>query len=487
MELFKTAINGAAWTTVSTVVRSIVSLLQVSILTGFLDKSDFGIVAIALLFIGFSNIFLDLGISIGILHKQVITKNEYSSLFWLNIFMGLSLTIFLMLLAPIISEYYNDSELIGVLQLLCLSLFFSSIGNEHRTVQQKKLRFKTISFIEITSSLLTIMFAVFLAYNGFKVYSLVYSTLFSVLFPNLLFLLIGIIQDRIICFHFSFNETTPFLRIGGYNVAAQVLDYFSREIDVIIISATLGKEILGVYSLCKKLVVSLFSAIAPVYNKVLVPLLAKLQENKEHARSVLYDVVESVSITNSPIFVSVSIFPVFIITFLYGNNYVDGAIVLSLIAINYGYISPASSASSIQIAFGRTDLGLYWTCFRIVLYAIAAYIGSSVSIEGMVLAILICNILLSPVEWLITIRPIIGGKFLNYYMISYRPFFLSILMAIPFYFFVYNIQNLLWVIIYLSLYMMLYFLTVCYIFKNAYLLTEIRHIIYRVIKCNNNN
>lgn len=60
MGLFHTAVIGAMWTTTSSVIRSLISLLQVSILTKFLEKADFGIVAIAVLFIGFTSIFLDL-------------------------------------------------------------------------------------------------------------------------------------------------------------------------------------------------------------------------------------------------------------------------------------------------------------------------------------------------------------------------------------------------------------------------------------------
>ena len=85
MGLFNVVIKGVAWSSLSTIIRSVVSLLQVSILTDYLEKSDFGIVAIATLFIGFIQIFMDLGLSIGIIHKQDITSEQYSSLFWLNI------------------------------------------------------------------------------------------------------------------------------------------------------------------------------------------------------------------------------------------------------------------------------------------------------------------------------------------------------------------------------------------------------------------
>ena len=471
--MFKTAVKGAAWTTVSTIVRSVVSLLQVSILTRFLDKADFGIVAIATLFIGFTGIFLDLGISIGILHKQEISKNEYSSLFWLNIFTGMALTIILVLIAPIVGYAYNDLEITPIIQLLCLNMLFTSIGNQHRTVQQKKLRFKLISFVEIISSLLTIVVAVYTAYTGYGVYSLVYSALFATLFPNLLFLLIGLYKDNNIFLHFAWKETLPYLKIGGFNVAAQVMDYFSREIDIVIISATLGKETLGVYSLCKKLVVALYSSITPIYNKVLVPLLSRIQNDIDQARGVVYDIIETVSLTNIPVFLLIAIFPGIIIHYLYGDNFLDGIYVLSLLAIHYGYLSPSSPASCIQVAFGRTDVGFYWTIFRIIIYASSAYLGSLFSIEGMVMSIFICSLLSSPLGWKITVEPIIGGRFFDYFTKSFYPFIVELMIALPFYLFLYKSNNLFVVIVSGIAYLTVYIFIAYILFKKSYIVSKL--------------
>ena len=248
MSLTSTAIKGVAWSSISTVIRSIVSLLQVSILTRYLDKAEFGIVAICTLFIGFSQIFLDLGFSVGIIHKQNITSQQYSSLFWLNILSGILITGVLCLLSPVVARMYNEPSLVAILSLLSLSILFSSIGNQHRTVQQKLMRFKYISIIEIVTSLMTLTVAILLVTNGYGIYSLVYSTLFNILLSNLLFFCIGMYKDRNISFHFRIKDTYPFLKIGIFSVGTQVFDYFSREIDIILISATLGKDTLGVYS-----------------------------------------------------------------------------------------------------------------------------------------------------------------------------------------------------------------------------------------------
>ena len=371
-----------------------------------------------------------------------------------------------------VSYMYSEPELTPIIQLLCFGLFFSSLGNQHRTVQQKKLRFKLMAIVEIISSFLTIVVAVYTVCNGFGVYSLVYSSLFASLCPNLSFLIIGLTKDNNISFHFSIKETYPFLKIGGYNIAAQVLDYFSREVDVLIISATLGKEALGVYSLCKKIVVSLYSSIMPIYNKVLVPLLSKLQSDKDDAQRVTYDIIETVAITNFPLFLLIAIFPGLIIHTFYGDNYMEGIYVLSILAVHYGYMSPGSPASALQVAFGRTDIGFYWTICRIIIFSSSAYIGAQLSIEGMVIAIFGGSLLLSPLGWRITIFPLIGGNFYEYFKKTFYPFLLAFSIAFPFWLLFKQNTNLIIVAIMGGLFLTIYTLLATKIFRNTYIVKK---------------
>ncbi|MBR5076746.1 MAG: MOP flippase family protein [Bacteroidales bacterium] len=434
--------SGIVWTTVSAIVRSVVGLLQVSILTRLLTKADFGIVAIANIFIGFTHIFLDLGLSSGILHKQGITSREYSSLFWLNVMMGALLTAILCAITPLVARAYNEPSLIRILSLLSLTIFFYSFGSQHRTVQQKQMQFRTMALIEIFAALITISSAVFLALKGFGVYSLVYSTMINAFVTNIVYFIVGITRDHNIRFHFSFRETVPFLKIGVFSIGTQVLDYFSREIDVIIISATLGKDKLGVYSLCKKIVTSLYSLINPIITRILTPSLAIIQKNVEKVRSVYYSIVESLALVNFPIYFLVAIFSYAILFYLYGDQYIDESVTLSLLAVYYGYLSTGNPVGSLQIAMGRTDSGFYWTICRIILFAAAVWIGSFYQIEGIVVCLFVISLLSSPLAWQITIRPLIGGHFLPFFKLSVKPLFVISVIACPFYLFFKRINSI---------------------------------------------
>lgn len=475
MGLKQTAAKGVLWTTSATIVRSIMSLLQVSILTRYLSKDDFGVVAIATLFIGFSQIFMDMGISNGIMHKQDTSPRQYSSLFWVNVIMGAFLSIVVFCLSPLVAKAYSEPELIKILSLLGLSLFFSSLGSQHKTVQQKKFRFKYIAINEIVTALLTLVVAFVLAKKGYGVYSLVYSTIFNSFFSNILFLIIGLVEDRNISLHLCISEIVDYFKIGSYAIGSQVLNYFARELDVVIISAILGKETLGVYSLCKKLVQSVYNAVNPILMKVLTPILAQLQSDKKRISSVYVSIVETLALTNFPIYFLIAILSKGILLILYGPDYVEAAVVLSLLSIYYGYLSTGNPIGSLQVAMGRTDLGMYWDICRLIIVCITLYVGAQFDINIMVIALLLSSIASIPLFWRITIKPLISCGCVQYFFLAAKPFCITFIISLPYAAIAYKNYDILTMILVAVLFVASYCFIANRFFKKSYIVSLIKN------------
>lgn len=450
------AVRGVAWTTISTIFRSIVSLLQISILTRYLSKEDFGIVAIATLFIGFTQIFIYLGLSSGILHIKNITRKEYSSLFWLNCLTGVIITLLLICISPLIAKVYNEPSLTTILSLLSLSILFSSIGFQHATVQQKKFHFKHIAAITIVSSALTLVLAILLVKTGWGIYSLILSTVFNSACSNMLFLFIGLIKDNSIIFHFRIKETIPFLKIGVYSLGTNILDYFSREIDIILVSSFLGIETLGIYSLCKKIVTMIYGAIGPILNGVFTPFLANMQDDINHLRGLYYRLIESISLITSPIFFLVAIFSAFILTILYGTDYAEYGKILSIMSVNYAALSTGCLVTPLQISLGRTDSGFYWTICRILLSMFFVFVGVQFNLMSVTISLLAMHFFALPISWHITIRPLIKGTFREYFITCNKVILYSLLLAIPFYTFFHSNNNIFLIFIAAIGYLVLY-------------------------------
>ncbi len=477
-EFKETLISGMKWTTLSAIVKSIVKLLQVSILTRFLPKSDFGTIAIALLYIGFTELFLDLGISSAILHRQDTTREQYSSLFWLNIITGLLLTVILWCLSPLVALYYQDDSLVLILRLLSLNVLFSSIGRQYQTIQQKKLNFKFLANVELITFIATFLIAVTLAYMGYGVFSLVYSTIFSIAFPNIIYCISGIHQDGNIHWHFKLKETFPFLKIGVFQIGASIFDYFSREFDVLIISVTFGRETLGVYSLCKKIVQMVYGLVNPILTKVLTPMFAKIQNEKKRLKTNYLRIIEILATTNYPIYILIAVLSTSILYNLYGKDYIEGQLILSFLAASYGLMSIASPVGTLQIALGRTDIGFYWTIFRIITNTLFIYVGALISINMMALFFLVYNVLVIIPFWYIQLKPMIRITLWEYLRSQITPFLISIACSAPFLCLWYDKTSVILSCITSVLYFLLYIVMLSYCDNNNFLMRNIRKFVF---------
>lgn len=422
-------VRGLGWTTASTVIRNLVHLLQLAILTRFLDKADFGIVAIAHMFVGFTAMFLDMGISVGIIHRQNITNKEYSSLFWLNIIFGVVLTSGMFILAPVLTAVYHSQDLTNVVQLLCLIIFLNALGMQQRTYCQKKTYFGRLAVIETTGSIITMVVAVLTAMTGYGVYSLAYSTLVGSLFINLTHLLIGLAKDNRLSFHFSFAETIPYLKIGIYKIGSSVLDFFTRELDIIIISTTLGLEFLGVYNIAKRVPAALYSFITPIVHRVFAPILAEKQGSVEALKINYMKLSKTLSWISFPMYFLLAALTPTVITTIFGENYVDGVPVMMVFCFVYAFNGVNGVCGALQTATGRTDIGLKWTIYLIVSTAIVYYTTSYFGIIYFLCGICVLTLINVFMIWFIQFKPLVDVTFSEYLTIYTRSFLICTVLS----------------------------------------------------------
>ncbi|WP_106830992.1 MOP flippase family protein [Parabacteroides pacaensis] len=389
----RNVLKGVKWTSLSAFVSVICRLGQITVLTRFLDKSEFGLVAIALLFISFTDIFLDMGISSAVLHRQNITRNQYSSLFWLNIFSGIVIFSLIVVFTPFIAAYYEQECLNTLLPMLAVTILFSSISRLQRTYQQKMLNFGFICRVEMIGSVSMLVASIVLAVYGFGIFSLVYSTLLNAFIVTVVYFFRAVFVEHFIKFRFRISEIKPFFQIGIYQMGSSILDFLSNEMDILIISSAFSMDILGVYSLCKQLSQKVYAFINPIITKVLAPALSVIQQDLELVKEKYLSTIRLLAFINYPIYFFMAYFSVSVLTVLYGNQYMEYHLILSLLCVNFSLQSMGNPVGALQIALGRTDLGFFWTIYRIISYGIFIYIGAHFSIYICIFSILLINVL----------------------------------------------------------------------------------------------
>ena len=147
MSLKQKTISGTKWTTINKIVITVFAIVKLSVLTRYLDKGDFGLMAIVNVVLGFMNMFVSLGLNTAIIHKQNITKNEYSSLYLMNVFMSILIMMLVMISSPFIANFYTEPRLRDLIIIMSLTIIISAIGKQYQTIKQKELEFKFISIV----------------------------------------------------------------------------------------------------------------------------------------------------------------------------------------------------------------------------------------------------------------------------------------------------------------------------------------------------
>jgi len=428
MSLKKNAIAGVKWTTIGTIGRSIFQLLQVSILARFLPKEAFGLVAMTLFVVNLTNIFVDMGMSSAILHRQDATVNEYSSLYWFNILVSIILYIAIFLGAPLVALFYKEPALELLIPILGVNLLLMATGRQHRTIMQKQFQFKLIAINEFISYFVGLITAIILAMKDFGVYSLVYSTLLSSLISNGLFLIQNLHLNPI-KFHFNRIEIKPFLKIGSFSMGSSLLDFFSSEIDILIIGKMLGSESLGIYSLAKQIVQKIYLIVNPIVITVLSPILSSIQKDKDKVKYYYLLVIYHLSSINFPVYLLVIVLSREILSVFFGYNYTSGFLILSFLAIYYCTNTISNPVGSLQIATGRTDLGFKWTIIRVILAPLFIYLASFINVNAVAASIALLSLLLTIPMWKIQLKPMANIKLKEYLKQFFIPYMLFLLIS----------------------------------------------------------
>jgi len=417
MTIKQQAIQGVKWTTISTIFLAVTQLLKISVLARFLDKTDFGLMAIVVFVLNFTNLFVDMGLTSAILHKQNISKNEYASLYWINLLFSLLLFGIIFIITPLISAFYNEKELNILIPLMALTLLFSALGRQFKIIEQKELNFKFISLVDIVGSIISLVFAVILAYYGFGIYSLVYSVILLQITSNIAFLVQGI--KRIgIKLHFVFAETKPFLKIGIYQVGGQIANYFNRDLDILLIGKFFGTEILGGYSLAKQLVFRPFQIINPILAKVSTPIFSKLQNNLEELQSHYRKLLKLISTVNFIVYLLLIIFAKYVVFIFYGSAFENIVAYVQILSIYMFLRSIGSIAGSLVVALGRTDLDFYWNIATLIIAPIAIYFASSFNIIILCWSLVILMILFYIPYWYLVVFKTIRLNLKSYFIAS---------------------------------------------------------------------
>lgn len=450
MDIKSKAVTSVKWNTANRIVCLLIGVIRVAILTRLLDRSDFGLVALAMVVIDFTNLFSDLGLTTAIIHKQNITVNQYSSIFWLNLSAGVVVYLVLCCISPICSSFYKEPRLNIIIPLLGTQVLMNGFGKIFQTIKTKELDFEFISKVSMMSAIIGLIITIILAILEFGVYSLVFGQLLGVAITQITYSVAGLRKQKI-KFYFNLREVKDFVKIGGYQLGAQLVDFIAGKIDILLVGKFFTMNDLGVYNIAKNLINMPYQLINSIVSGVGTSAFALIQNDIQKLKDTYSKIVNIMSAISLPIYTMLLVFATPIVEILYAPEFSDVSIYLRILA-PWGFFASISSLIGMVVtAKGRTDLGFNWTWVRILMNTAATYVACYISVYAIACSQTLMGIISIPIYfYMVTAKvlPIslkdyfgyfarnaiyslsIGLIFLMVYIITEPPLILSIFLMV---------------------------------------------------------
>lgn len=420
MTLTKRTIKNVGWSGVSQAIRLLGQFAITAILARLLTPKDFGLIAMVVVFTNFVTVFRDFGLAAALIQREEPTEEHLSSMFWLNILTGLILALVLSALAPTIANFYHEDKLVLIIIVLASTFFTSSFGIVQNALFMKELNYKSIAIIWTLAVIISGAVAVILAYNGFGVWSLVYQQVVSSIFLGFLPWAFCKWKPK---FLFRWRKIKELLGYGLHLTGFNLVNYFSRNLDNLLIGKFLSSTSLGFYNFAYQLMTFPLNSISSTIGQVMFPSLSIIKNDKEKVRNAYLKATSYIAVVTFPLMLGLlAIAPQFI-RVIFGAQWERSIFLVQILAIIGLIQSISTTVGWIFQSQGRTKIMFWWGIITTVILAGAFVLGLRWDIEGVAIAYAVTVILLTYPSFLITFK-LIDLRF-SQFIKQFRFIFLS--------------------------------------------------------------
>lgn len=330
-ELTRPTLQNLKWTYGAAAVSAVLQLGYTAVMGRLLDPADFGLVAMALVFLRFASYFAEMGVGPALVQRTALTPRIVRAAHTSGIGLGLVFAAAIALAAPLAARLYDTPAVSNVVRLTALTFVINGAGLTATSLLQRDLRFPRLAVIEVVSYCCGYLgVGVVAALAGAGPYSLVAAALGQ----SLLAAVLAYAAVR--------HPVAPLVRggelralygFGGQVTAISFLEFIGSSLDTLVIGRVAGPALLGQYNRAALLVSLPFQRAAFGLSNVLFATLSRIQDERERVRSAYLGALRVGAALLLPTVAGVAVAADELVAVLLGPQWRPAAAVLPLLAL----------------------------------------------------------------------------------------------------------------------------------------------------------
>ena len=369
---------GIKWTSLVAIVGAVLGIAQLAILSRYLSAEEMGVLSIVMVAFGLTTTFSDVGISNSLIHFQQLRPQQLNALYWINIACALLASLVLSLSAPLLAQLYNWPTLAPLLYIISFSIVIQSIGQQFQFLLRRDLDFVTVSKILLLQSLISFLTLIsLLLFFELDLLAVVGGILAGTIAYSISFYWIGIRRYyRPRLSQLRFDDLRPSLRFGFFQMGDALLNYFTANLDKLIIGKAFGLQVLGAYELAYRLMIRPLLLINPIFNRVSFPILAKLQHQLPAINHWYLTKLSAISFLSFPAYFGLLATSDELIPWLFGEGWTLTLTSFQIIWILGLFKTMGNPIGAYLLALGKPEYGFGLNVYQLFLNLLVLYLGS---------------------------------------------------------------------------------------------------------------
>jgi O-antigen/teichoic acid export membrane protein len=324
----------------------VVSILVARILM----PSDYGIMGVAMMLIGFANLFTDFGFSTAIVQKDIRDRDTLQSVFTFNLGVSAALAVLFSLSARFVAVFFKSAECENVVIVMSSVFVVTSFSAVPRAILRRDMDFKTLSLIDTASAISMSLLTLLLALYHFRYWALALGQLV----PTLVFTIYLCVRVRwtpVVVYKHSSME--PILNFGVWNAFKTQLEFGLGHFDKMILGRYAGLTALGYYDKAISIAMVPADSLIATLNAVLFSSFSQRQHDTRELQDLFKKALMTISVLVFPVYVGLFVVAPYFVLGLLGEKWAPMIAPFQIIAITFLFRSVGSLVVATNVAVGR--------------------------------------------------------------------------------------------------------------------------------------
>ncbi|HEY3477120.1 MAG TPA: lipopolysaccharide biosynthesis protein, partial [Anaerolineales bacterium] len=377
---------GILWNFSGYFLSKLVVLITTSILARMLSKTDFGLVAVAVVAINYLSVLKDLGLGAALIQRKGDIKEAANTVFTINIIIGIFLSLLVIPLAPLVATYFRDPQVTLVLRWMGISFLINALGSVHTNWLVRDLDYRRKLVPELGGALTKGVISIGMAYLGYGVWSLVFGQITGTIASVLLVWIVFPWRPRLTL---DRRAAGGLMKFGTSVTAVDIITQITDNLDYIIVGRLFGLVPLSIYTLAYRLPEMLLIGNLWVMGGVVFPAFSSIQDRPEELRRGFLASVRLVQLIAVPICLGLLMAADPIVRVVFGEQWLDAIPVLRVLAVYAWVYSLGYHVGGLYKAIGRPDILLRLSLLTLVIIIPSLLIGARFGIIGVAIGHLV--------------------------------------------------------------------------------------------------